>query len=108
MTLTGGQRDSDADARGDGCDFDYDNAGLVVVAADFNQIKPSIGKLVSASNCGTSAALRCAMFDHDGAGAVITATDFNRAKAQVGSILPPLCPACGDFTRLPCVGPACP
>jgi hypothetical protein len=43
MTITGGQRDDDADGRGNRYDFDYDNAGAIV--PDFNEMKASVGDL---------------------------------------------------------------
>jgi hypothetical protein len=108
MTLTGGQRDANANGRGDACDFDHDDAGMTVTAADFNEMKASIGRLVSSSSCGVAGTLACQRFDHDERGLVISAPDFNLTKAVVGSLPPPTCAACGNFYLLPCEGPACP
>jgi hypothetical protein len=108
FTYTGGQRDDDADGYGNACDADFTQGGAVVTAADFNEIKASIGRPVRTSTCGTSATDACARYDLDGAGAVITASDFNRAKAMLGQEIGPRCPDCGSFDVLPCAGPACP
>jgi glucose/arabinose dehydrogenase len=108
LTLTGGQRDANADGRGDACDFDHDGGGITVSATDFNEMKASIGRLVSGSGCGAGGTLACQRFDHDERGLVIGAADFNLTKAAVGSLLPPTCAACGNFYLLPCAGPGCP
>ncbi len=102
-TRMSGQADDDADGRGNSCDFDYDNAGAVIIAADFNQIKASVGKLVSASNCGAAPTdnQRCGEFDHDQAGAAVSAGDFNQAKGAVGKVISttyPKCAACSVGT----------
>jgi hypothetical protein len=99
------QRDDDVDGRGNSCDFDYNNAGATVTATDFNDMKASVGKLMSASNCGQTVALggsgntqRCGEFDHDGGGATVTATDFNATKAALGKVLGARCAACSVGT----------
>ncbi len=112
MTLVSGQRDSDADGFGDRCDFDHDQQGAVITSADFNHLKASIAKLVSASNCGTTANLRCAKLDQDESGTVITSADFNLMKAQVGKLKGTSCgAACTPPWNAPgkvsCAGPAC-
>jgi hypothetical protein len=123
-TLVSGQRDDDGDGRGNRCDFDYDNAGAVISAIDFNEMKSSVGGLVSSATCGLGGTLACAPFDHDEAGAAIAAADFNLTKAAVGKIIAdafPTCPACArpyscalddpdapeTFGRPVCVGPNC-
>lgn len=98
-----GQLDDDVDGRGDVCDFDYDNTGAAVLPGDFNNIKASLGKLMTASNCGLAPAnnQRCGEFDHDEAGPVVTASDFNLAKAAVGKVINtayPKCVACSQGT----------
>jgi WD40 repeat protein len=85
-------------------DFDYNNLGASVTATDFNDMKASVGKLVSASSCGAVApggsgnTQRCGEFDHDGAGATVTAADFNATKANVGKVLGTKCAACTQGT----------
>jgi hypothetical protein len=100
-TLVSRQYDDDADGRGNACDFDYNNLGATITATDFNDMKASVGKLMTGSNCGQTVALggsgstqRCGEFDHDGAGATVTATDFNLTKAAVGKVLGAKCAAC--------------
>jgi hypothetical protein len=112
MTLLSGQRDDDGDGLGNACDFDHNQAGIAITAADFNDLKASVGKLVSASDCGVAGNARCGKFDHDEAGAAITSSDFNLLKAQVGKLVPARCGAgCTPPFNLPgkasCVGPAC-
>ncbi len=110
MTVTGWQRDDDADGRGNRCDFDYDNAGLTVTVTDFNNAKASQGKSRQLMTCGSGGALRCSMFDHDGTGLTITVTDFNMDKAVQGQGMGnfPRCASCGNFSVIPCEGAACP
>ncbi len=110
------QRDDDTDGRGNRCDFDYNNAGLVLTASDFNDMKfsllPSAG-LLTQSSCGATAgnppageggsgaAQRCGEFDHDEIGAVITAPDFNLSKAAVaaGGVINTNFPKCSQCTQ---------
>jgi hypothetical protein len=117
-TYVGGQIDDDADGLGNACDFDYDQTGPVILAADFNEMKASVGKLAgAATGCGISGTRRCGIFDHDGIGAPITAADFNRAKASVGSPKPASCgaactppfgaPDAVVIGKVVCEGPAC-
>jgi ELWxxDGT repeat protein len=111
MTVTGWQRDDDADGRGNRCDFDYDNAGVTIVAADFNQMKASVGKLRTLDICGSPATQQCAEFDHSEGGVSITADDFNLTKAAVGKLIStafPRCASCGNLAVLPCQGDNCP
>jgi hypothetical protein len=92
-TFVSHQRDDDADGRGNTCDFDYNGAGAAITPSDFNDMKASIGRPMTASNCGASTPAgsgntqRCGEFDHDGAGAAVTATDFNLAKVALGKLL---------------------
>ncbi len=112
-TFISHQRDDDADGRGNRCDFDYNDAGAVLTASDFNDMKfsllPSPG-LMTQNSCGATAAeggsgatQQCAEFDHDGAGATLTAADFNLSKAAVakGGVINtnfPKCTACAVGT----------
>jgi hypothetical protein len=98
-TYVSHQRDDDADGRGNRCDFDYDQAGAVVVSADFNHMKASVGELVSTSGCGTANDQRCGEFDHDGAGLAIASTDFNLTKAAVGKVISSAFPKCAACTQ---------
>jgi hypothetical protein len=128
MTITGGQRDDDADGRGTRCDFDYNNAGVSLTSSDFNDMKfsllPAAG-LVSADTCGATVGnppageggsgtgQQCAEFDHNETGAVLTSADFNLAKAAValGGLINtnfPKCASCGNFAVIPCEGDNCP
>ncbi len=128
MTVTGFQRDDDADGRGTRCDFDYNNAGVSVAPGDFNDMKfsllPSAG-LMTQDTCGATVGnppageggsgnnQQCAEFDHNGTGAVLTAADFNLAKAavQLGGLINtnfPKCASCGNFAVIPCEGDNCP
>jgi hypothetical protein len=99
------QRDDDVDGRGNACDFDYNNAGATVTASDFNDMKASVGKLMSGTNCGQTVAAggsgntqRCGEFDHDGLGTTVTSTDFNSTKAAFGKTLGTKCAACAVGT----------
>jgi hypothetical protein len=82
------QRDDDVDGRGNRCDFNYDNVGPTILAGDFNQMKPSVGKLMTASTCGLAPTnnQRCGEFDHDGLGPTVGAGDFNLSKAAIGKV----------------------
>jgi cyclophilin family peptidyl-prolyl cis-trans isomerase len=91
------QLDDDADGRGNACDFDYDNSGSSVTAADLAAAQASFGRLVSQSTCGAGGNERCGEFDHDGAGAAISQPDLDLATAAVGQPIDtafPTCTAC--------------
>jgi hypothetical protein len=102
QTTTGGQLDDDADGYGNVCDGDFDGDG-VTNAADEGELLASMGKLRSASNCGTSGTRRCAIFDLDGLGLAITQPDFSRFNQLEGSPPGPK----GPEAPLDCVGPGC-
>jgi hypothetical protein len=95
-TFISHQRDDDADGRGNRCDFNYDNVGPTILAGDFNQMKPSVGKLMTASNCGLAPTnnQRCGEFDHTGVGPTVGADDFNLSKAAVGKVENTAFPKC--------------
>jgi hypothetical protein len=122
-TRVSGQIDDDADGIGNHCDFDYDNAGLVIGPTDFNDMKYSLlptAGLMSQSECGATlgnppageggsgADQRCGEFDHDGQGVVVSSSDFNLAKSAVAGLVgadPQDSMACGDACRAPFSGP---
>jgi hypothetical protein len=122
-TRVSGQLDDDGDGRGNQCDFNYDNTGPVILSTDFNQMKPSVGKLMTASNCGLAPTnnQRCGEFDHDGVGPAVSSADFNLAKGAIGkteATTYPKCAACNPpfsntlaigatLGRPICEGPAC-
>jgi hypothetical protein len=94
-TFVSHQRDDDADGRGNRCDFNYNQIGLVITSDDFNAMKANVGRLVTATTCNLGP--YCGEFDHDGVGAVITPSDFNLSKAALGEIEAtdfPTCDAC--------------
>ncbi len=94
-TLVSSQPDDDADGRGNACDFDYDQIGIVITSADFSAARASVGKLLTQSNCGVdSAGKRCVEFDHDGSGTVVTSADFNLTKAATGKLISEAFPTC--------------
>jgi hypothetical protein len=94
------QRDDDVDGRGNRCDFNYDNSGATIVAGDFNNMKASVGKLMTLSTCGLAPAnnQRCGEFDHNDAGATVTADDFNLTKTAVGKLENTAYPKCAACT----------
>ncbi len=96
-SLISHQRDDDTDGRGNRCDFDYNNLGVVVTAVDFNDMKFSVAKGMTLNTCGATVGAppagqggsgndqQCGEFDHDGVGAAVVAPDFNLARAAVGA-----------------------
>jgi hypothetical protein len=83
--LTGGQRDDDADGYGNLCDAKFPGSGGSVVGpADLAQFRASSGKARSATNCGSSGTLPCAIFDLDESALVIGPADLTRFRALSG------------------------
>ena len=77
---TGGQLDDDQDGFGNQCDGDFDNNGAVD-GTDYLEFTASMGKLRSASNCGTQSSTQCARFDLDNTANAISSVDLNKFRA---------------------------
>ena len=118
-TTTGGQWDDDADGYGNECDLDVVAPSPNHTQADRDELDATFASgypSTSSMTCGVSGALACDQFDfvepHAGA---LDDDDWGRWDQWVNNpLIPqlnagPKCALCGvDFTRLPCVGDACP
>jgi hypothetical protein len=121
-TLTGGQRDDDADGVGNKCDADFDAplvcgvcAGYVslVLANDLAEMMASMGKNRTTDTCGVSGTRPCAIFDLDESGGSIGQPDllrFNVLYNDTGS--PPMNTSsgpqgCAAGTSGTCSCPSC-
>jgi hypothetical protein len=93
--LTGGQRDDDADGYGNVCDAKFPGSGGSLVGpVDLTQFRASSGKSRSATTCGSSGDLPCAIFDLDEASLVIGPADLTRYRALSGNSPGPKCTTC--------------
>jgi hypothetical protein len=96
-TLTGGQRDDDADGYGNRCDAKFVGTGLVG-GVDLAEFRASINKSRAADTCGASGARPCAIFDLDEAGLLNGGTDLAIFRSLVNKLPGPKCTSC----PLPC------
>jgi uncharacterized repeat protein (TIGR03806 family) len=102
VTLTGGQRDDDADGYGNRCDAEFGMSRLVS-ARDLMAMRFSLGQRVDSATCGTTRDRPCAPFDLDESDA-IDFGDLELFRSLLGKEPGPRCPTC----PLACSGPACP
>ena len=95
MTLTGGQRDDDADGYGNECDGKFDTLGSNVGQADVLEFVASLGKNRETSSCGTSGTDNCARYDLDGGSATnIGQPDVGVFVGLLGAAPGPRCAGC--------------
>ncbi len=95
MTLTGGQRDDDADGYGNECDGKFDTPGSNVGPPDVLEFVASLGKNRETSSCGTSGTDNCARYDLDGCAATnISLPDVNVFIGLLGALPGPRCAGC--------------
>ena len=95
MTLTGGQRDDDADGYGNECDGKFDTPGSNVGPPDVLEFVASLGKNRETSSCGTSGTDNCARYDLDGGAATnISLPDVNVFIGLLGALPGPRCAGC--------------
>jgi len=102
-TLTGGQRDDDADGYGNRCDAKFSARGVSVATSDLAAFLHSRGQQVDASTCGRASDARCASYDLDETGDVIDDGDLRALFGRMGLPPGPTCAAC----PIDCTGPAC-
>ena len=121
ITFVSGQRDDDGDGTGNMCDFKYaGNTGSLISPVDVSDMRGSIFKLVSGTNCGQTGTKNCAQFDHDEEGALIAPQDVSFLRSRVFTTNGPSCgaactPPFGGFLgsgtevlgKAECIGPAC-
>ncbi len=101
-TLTGGQRDDDADGYGNRCDAKF-SSSMLTGTLDLGQMFQSYGMPVSSSTCGSTHTARCAKFDVDEVGDVIDDADIDALRSLVGRKPGAKCPDC----PIDCAGFAC-
>ncbi|MBM4337219.1 MAG: hypothetical protein FJ108_15155 [Deltaproteobacteria bacterium] len=94
-TLTGGQRDDDADGYGNICDAKFPGStGLLVSTPDLREMRASTGKARAARNCGTDADAPCAAFDLNEGGSMIATSDLVRFRELSSRQPGPRCASC--------------
>ena len=106
-TLTGGQRDDDADGYGNLCDAKFTGTGLVS-PADLTQFRASNGQSRTGDTCGTSGTRPCAIFDLDQSGALIAPGDLTQFRILNGKAPGPKCSACPLFCEAGAAGSCAP
>ena len=97
-TLTGGQRDDDADGYGNRCDADFTPTGNIVGGLDLAQFRASNTQNRALDVCGTEGTRPCAIFDLNETGNVISGPDLGIFRALNTHPAGPRCAAC----PLPC------
>jgi len=102
-TLTGGQRDDDANGYGNRCDAKF-VPGKVVGTTDLFAIRESVGQPVDGTTCGRLHDQSCASYDLDEVGASIDGGDLAAFGTRWNRLPGPSCASC----PLACLGPACP
>ncbi len=104
-TLTGGQRDDDADGYGNRCDAKFDGTmGVLVGLLDLSALRSSLAAPVESQTCGITGAESCAVFDLDESGGILDDRDLAEARGLMNKLPGPTCRAC----PLACEGHACP
>ena len=93
--LTGGQRDDDFDGFGNACDAKFPGTlGGLVGSRDLAQFRTSIGRSRTATTCGSTGNLPCAIFDLDENATLIGAPDLVRFRLLNGKVPGPTCATC--------------
>ncbi|HTO53849.1 MAG TPA: PQQ-dependent sugar dehydrogenase [Myxococcota bacterium] len=103
-TLTGGQRDDDADGYGNRCDGQFEGTSANVGPKDVASIRASLGRPIDGVDCGRRHDMRCAIYDLDESDGPIDAADLDLFKELTGHPPGPTCPSC----PLACEGVGCP
>lgn len=111
MTLTGTQRDDDADGRGNACDIDFNKPSSgcgpgmcgfdgLILSDDILEFKMSMGENRTADTCGVSNMAPCAIFDLDSAGTQINTADLLRLNQLnvFPFVIQAVSPSCTDAT----------
>lgn len=98
MTLVSGQRDDEADGIGNRCDFLYGNPNVLISPLSVSDMRVSVFKPVSGTNCGVPGTKICGEFDHDEVGSVIGPGDVSALRQRVFTLNGPSCgSACDPF-----------
>ncbi|MFI5316883.1 MAG: PQQ-dependent sugar dehydrogenase, partial [Myxococcota bacterium] len=103
-TVTGGQRDDDADGYGNRCDAKVTGVGNLVSGLDLIAMRVSLGQPTDSASCGTRHDQSCASYDLDEQGPVIDGADLDIFRTLNNRRPGPKCALC----PLDCSGPACP